>query len=411
MSNYPTLEAEVEPEAVGLSSLRLVRIQAHLERLVDAGQLPGYLVVVTRRGKVAYVASGGMADVARHTPTRADSLFRIYSMTKPVTTVAAMMLYEQGLFRLSTEVSEFIPSFADVRVFDGGTADAARSVPAKEPVRMGHLLTHTSGLSYGWYHVNQVDEMYRRAGYELSSPSGKSLADACDDWAGIPLQFEPGSGWHYSVATDVVGRVVEVITGQKLAEFFDEHIFGPLRMTETGFGLDPAERHRLGRLYVADGETFHPDDELGAVPLGGDRLFGGGGLISSAHDYHRFSQMLLHEGELDGVRLLGDRTLSYMRCNHLPGDVDIPTYSGVRCDEGDLPGVGFGLGFSVVIDPLRTGDMCHAGEYGWGGAASTIFWVDPAVQTTLLFFTQLMPDHALPLRSALRQLVGQALQS
>ena len=404
------LAVEVEPGEVGFDATRLARIGAYLQRYLDDGLLPGYLLAVTRYGRVAYLATGGWQHVEDRVPLRTDSLFRIYSMTKPITTVAAMMLYEQGQFELSTPVSRFIPAFADVRVYAGGSDLKPLSVPATEPMRMGHLLTHTSGLTYGFHRTHPVDALYRAAGFEWGYPADVDLASACDIWAGLPLLYQPGAEWAYSVATDVLGRVVEVLSGQTLEEYFAEHILGPLGMADTSFGVPAAKTARLARLYLAaPGGGIVAGDTLGAEPLQRTLFSGGGGLVSCAHDYHRFSQLLRRGGELDGVRLLGPRTLAYMTRNHLPGGADLDQFGRPVFAETPLRGVGFGLGFSVVIDPIRAGTLGNAGEYGWGGAASTAFFIDPVEQTTLLFFTQLLPSSTLPLRTYLRQLVNQAL--
>ena len=404
------LAVEVEPGEVGFDATRLARIGAYLQRYLDDGLLPGYLLAVTRYGRVAYLATGGWQHVEDRVPLRTDSLFRIYSMTKPITTVAAMMLYEQGQFELSTPVSRFIPAFADVRAYAGGSDLKPLSVPATEPMRMGHLLTHTSGLTYGFHRTHPVDALYRAAGFEWGYPADVDLASACDIWAGLPLLYQPGAEWAYSVATDVLGRVVEVLSGQTLEEYFAEHILGPLGMADTSFGVPAAKTARLARLYLAaPGGGIVAGDTLGAEPLQRTLFSGGGGLVSCAHDYHRFSQLLRRGGELDGVRLLGPRTLAYMTRNHLPGGADLDQFGRPVFAETPLRGVGFGLGFSVVIDPVRAGTLGNAGEYGWGGAASTAFFIDPVEQTTLLFFTQLLPSSTLPLRTYLRQLVNQAL--
>ena len=404
------LAVEVEPGEVGFDATRLARIGAYLQRYLDDGLLPGYLLAVTRYGRVAYLATGGWQHVEDRVPLRTDSLFRIYSMTKPITTVAAMMLYEQGQFELSTPVSRFIPAFADVRVYAGGSDLKPLSVPATEPMRMGHLLTHTSGLTYGFHRTHPVDALYRAAGFEWGYPADVDLASACDIWAGLPLLYQPGAEWAYSVATDVLGRVVEVLSGQTLEEYFAEHILGPLGMADTSFGVPAAKTARLARLYLAaPGGGIVAGDTLGAEPLQRTLFSGGGGLVSCAHDYHRFSQLLRRGGELDGVRLLGPRTVAYMTRNHLPGGADLEQFGRPLFAETPLRGIGFGLGFSVVIDPVRAGTLGNAGEYGWGGAASTAFFIDPVEQTTLLFFTQLLPSSTLPLRTYLRQLVNQAL--
>ncbi|PZS18594.1 MAG: serine hydrolase [Pseudonocardiales bacterium] len=403
------LAVEVEPAEVGFDATRLARIDAYLQRYVDEGLLPGYLVAVTRHGRVAHLAIGGWQHVEDRIALQADSLFRIYSMTKPVTSVAAMMLYEQGLFELSTPVSRFIPSFADVRVFAGGSDLKQVTVPATEPVRMGHLLSHTAGLTYGFHRRHPADALYRAAGFEWAYPPGVDLAGACDIWAGVPLLFQPGAEWAYSVATDVLGRVVEVISAQRLDEYFAEHILDPLGMHDTSFGVPAGQADRLARLYLAAPDGMVPGDALGAATLQRTLLSGGAGLVSSAHDYHRFTQLLRRGGELDGVRLLGPRTLAYMTRNHLPGGADLEQFGQPLYAEVPLRGMGFGLGFSVVLDPAWAGTAGNAGEYGWGGAASTAFSIDPVEQTTLLFFTQLLPSSTHPLRTNLRQLVTQAL--
>jgi CubicO group peptidase (beta-lactamase class C family) len=297
-------------------------------------------------------------------------------------------------------------------VFDKGSALKPYVVPAVEPIRIWHLLTHTSGLTYGFLQTSPVDAMYRAAGYDLYPKPGVDLAAACDDWARLPLLFQPGTAWGYSVATDVLGRVVEVVSGQRLDDFVAERILEPLGMTDTTWWVDEAGADRLAALYVphpADGSAVRYD-ELGRHALDKpEMLAGGGGLISTAADYHRFTQMLLRGGELDGARLLGSRTVRYMTRNHLPGNVDIETYGRPVFVEAPLNGVGFGLGFAVVLDPTVTHVLSTAGEFNWGGAASTAFWVDPLEEITAAFLTQLLPSSTYPIRSQLKQLVYSAL--
>jgi CubicO group peptidase (beta-lactamase class C family) len=278
-------------------------------------------------------------------------------------------------------------------------------------VRLWHLLTHTAGLTYGFHHAHPVDAMYRAAGFEWVAPEGHDLAQCCDLWAGLPLLFEPGSGWNYSVASDVLGRVVEVVSGQPLDRFFQERIFGPLGMTDTGFWVEEADAGELAALYSA-GPGGRPvrDDTLGGRALRRPAgLAGGGGLVSTATDYHRFTQALLGGGELDGARLLGSRTLAYMARNHLPGGADLESFGRRLFAETTFDGVGYGLGFAVLLDPVANKVLSSPGELAWGGAASTFFWVDPAERLTAIFLTQLMPSSAYPLRSELRQRVYQAL--
>jgi len=379
---------------------------------VDDGRLPGWLAVVTRRGKIAHVGMHGLRDVEAGLPVQADTLWRIYSMSKPITSVAAMALVEEGRLELTDPISRFIPEFGASRVYVKGSGLKPVTVPATEPIRVWHLLTHTSGLTYGFHHAHPVDEVYRRNGYEWGVPPGVDLAGACAAWAGFPLVFQPGTEWNYSVSTDVLGRVVEVASGQSLDQFFAERIFGPLGMTETTFSAPEDDLERLAALYSPDPETGRivRNDAMGA---GARRrpacLSGGGGLVSSAADYHRFTQMLLRGGELDGQRVLGDRTVAYMAQNHLPGGADLEQIGRPLFAESPMTGMGFGLGFSVVQDAAASKILSSPGEFAWGGAASTAFWVDPVEDLTAMFFTQLLPSSTHPIRSQLRTLVYQAV--
>jgi CubicO group peptidase (beta-lactamase class C family) len=409
------LKVEVDPAEVGFAADRLRRLDDNFTRYVDDGLLKGWLLTVSRQGKLAYVASHGQRDAEADLPVEPDTLWRIYSMTKPVTSVAAMMLYEAGAFELTDPVSKFIPSFKHMRVFTGGSDQRPVTVPATEPVRIWHLLTHTSGLTYGFHRTHPVDGMYRTAGFDLGLRPG-TLEEACDSWAEFPLLFQPGSEWNYSVSTDVLGRVVEVASGQGLDEFFAQRIFGPLGMTDTAFYAKPDDLGRLAALYARglDGKAGRFNalaEEVRKPPV---MLSGGGGLVSTAADYNRFLNMLLARqdspaGELDGVRLLSPRTVSYMGRNHLPGNQDLEQFGRPLNAESPQRGVGFGLGFAVVLDPVPGRVDCSVGELSWGGAASTAFWIDPAEQITVTFFTQLIPSSAHPIRSQLRQLVYQAL--
>jgi CubicO group peptidase (beta-lactamase class C family) len=301
-------------------------------------------------------------------------------------------------------------------VYTGGPDLRPVTVPATEPVRIWHLLTHTAGLTYGFHRVHPVDAMYRAAGFEWATPPGVDLARACDIWAGIPLLFQPGSEWNYSVATDVLGRVVEVVSGQSLDEFIAARILRPLDMTDTAWSVDDGDATRLASLYRpgADGTAARLDALGDAARKRPVMLSGGAGLVSTAADYHRFTQMLLHRadspaGELDGTRLLSPRTVSYMARNHLPGGLDLETFGRPLYAESPFRGVGFGLGFAVVIDAAAGKAICSEGEFSWGGAASTTFWIDQQEELTVSFFTQLLPSSAHPIRPQLRQLVYQAL--
>ncbi len=411
------LKAEVDPAEVGLDADRLGRIDRNFARYVGDGRLAGWLMTVSRHGKLAYVASYGTRDREAGLPVEADTIWRVYSMTKPITSVAAMMLYEEGALELTDPVSKFIPSFADMRVFTGGSDQNPVTIPATEPVRIWHLLTHTAGLTYNFHRSHPVDAMHRAAGFDgAGAPPAVDLAKACDLWAGIPLLFQPGAEWNYSVSTDVLGRVIEVASGQYLDAFFADRILGPLGMTDTGFWAREDQAPRLAALYSrgVGGKVGRMDAAGEAFRRPPGLLSGGGGLVSTAADYHRFTQMLLGRadspaGELNGVRLLSPRTVRYMGRNHLPGGLDLATFGRPLNAESPMRGTGFGLGFAVVLDPAAGKVDCSPGELSWGGAASTAFWIDPAEELTVSFFTQLIPSSAYPIRSQLRQLVYQAV--
>jgi CubicO group peptidase (beta-lactamase class C family) len=410
------LKVEVDPAEAGFAADRLHRLDDNFARYVDDGRLAGWLLTISRHGKLAYVSHYGQRDREAGLDVTPDTLWRIYSMTKPITSVAAMMLYEEGRFALTDPVSKFIPSFKDMRVFTGGSDQRPVTVPATEPVRIWHLLTHMSGLTYGFHRSHPVDGMYRAAGFDLDHRPGTTLEEACDLWAALPLLFQPGTEWNYSVSTDVLGRVVEVASGQRLDEFFKQRILQPLDMTDTAFYAQPDDLPRLAALYARglDGKAARFNSLAEAARKPPVMLSGGGGLVSTAADYNRFLQMLLGNpgspaGELDGVRLLSPRTVAYMGRNHLPGNQDLAHFGRPLNAESPQVGSGFGLGFGVVIDPVPGKVVCSAGELCWGGAASTAFWIDPAEELTVSFYTQLIPSNAHPIRSELRQLVYQAL--
>ncbi|HEX5922993.1 MAG TPA: serine hydrolase domain-containing protein [Baekduia sp.] len=391
MAATAALTAEVEPEEVGLDPERLVRLDSYLDGYVANGRLKGSLLLITRGGRVAHVSRRGHRDADAGLAVEPDTIWRIYSMTKPITSVAAMMLYEEGALSLFDPVAKYIPSFEDLRVYRHGMATAPVTVRASEPMLVWHLLTHTSGLTYGFQQANAVDEAYRAAGFILDAPPEHDLASACDLFAGLPLLFEPGAEWNYSVATDVVGRIVEIVSGQSLDEFFAQRILEPLGMSDTGFTVSDADRGRLAALYVHDPETATAVPFPGPDPITADRprmLAGGHGLASTAADYHRFTQMLLRRGERDGVRLLAPRTVDLMTANHLPGNATITDFGRPLLDLVLNEGYGFGLGLSPLVDPIAAKTLSAAGEYRWEGAAGTAFWVDPAADMTVLFFTQ-----------------------
>ena len=397
-----------EPSAQGFDPGRLARIDRHFQRYIDDGRLTGWQVMVSRHGKVVHHSTAGHRDREEALPWADDTVVRLYSMTKPITSVAAMMLYEEGAFELKDPVSKFIPSFGDARVYRSGSAFKPVTESLTEPVRIWHLLTHTSGLTYGFHHQHVTDALHRAAGFEWAGPDGMDLEAVCDVWAGLPLAFQPGREWLYGVSTDVLGRVVEVISGQTLAEFFEKRIFAPLGMTETGFHVPPERLGRTARLYSpspASGKAVVSPLESIGTPF----LSGGGGLWGTAADYLRFAQMLLNRGEQAGNRLLGSRTVDYMTRNHLPGGTDLETFGRPLFAESSYDGVGFGLGFSVQLDPVANKVLSSPGEFAWGGAASTAFWCDPHEDIAVVFLTQLLPSSTHPIRQQLKQLVYQAL--
>jgi CubicO group peptidase (beta-lactamase class C family) len=404
------LTVATDPAEVGMDAARLQRLDRRLAQWVDQGQLPGFLVTVARHGKLVHVGKYGHRDVEAGRPVTDDTRWRIYSMTKPVTSVAAMSLYEEGAFELNDPISRWLPEWADTPVYVAGSELKPVTVPQVEPIRVRHLLTHTAGITYGFHHAHPMDTLYRLRGYEWATPRGADNAQVSQDLAALPLLFQPGSEWNYGMSTDVLGRLIEVIAGKPLDEVFAERVFEPLGMTETSFGLRPGDDvDSLARLYgpgvVPVAAPFEEAAHRRPTFLGG-----GGGLVSTAGDYLRFLEMLRSGGLTpSGDRVLGSRTLGHMVRNHLPGNVDLETYGRPLYAESPLRGVGFGLGFSMVLDPARYGTVANVGDYSWGGAASTAFYVDPVEDLTVGFYTQLLPSSTLPIRSYLRQLVNQAL--
>jgi len=408
--NQPArLHVSTDPGELGLDRQRLERIEQRLARFVDEGRLPGWQVVVSRHGQVGYLCHYGRRDVARDLPIEPDTMYRIYSMTKPITAVAAMMLIERGELLLTDPIADWLPEFAEPRVYVGGSDQAPATVPSREPIRVWHLLTHTSGLTYGFLRGHPVSMRYLAAGLDELGSADATLAELCRGWAAQPLVFEPGREWQYSVSLDVLGRLVEVISGQSLDAFFAQHILGPLGMPDTHFTVPADKRDRVAELYQATPDGFAPATRMAAGAFTPGWPSGGGGLTSTAHDYWRFTQFLLGGGRLDGVRLLAPSTVAMMRRNYLPGNQDLASFGRPLFAESPMYGVGFGLGMSVTIDPAAAGIAASVGDFGWGGLASTAFTIDPELDLTFEFYTQLVPSSALPIRPLLRQLVHQAL--
>jgi CubicO group peptidase (beta-lactamase class C family) len=402
------LETHGRPEDVGLSSARLAKIGPWMQRLVEDRKLAGLSVAVLRRGVVAYVAASGLADIAREMPFARETLVRIYSMTKPLTSVAIMMLYEEGRFQLDDSIARLLPCFSNMRVFTGGSRANPETVPAARDITFRDLLTHTSGLTYGFMDATPVDALYREAGVDFQT-SQLTLADVVETAAALPLLAQPGTAWNYSIATDVLGRLVEVISGQPFDVFLQTRVLAPLGMRDTGFRVTEGDLPRFAACYARGkgGALALFDDPPTSAYLQARLPSGGGGLVSTLDDYLRFCRCMLNKGELDGVRLLGRKTVELMTANHLRGD--LADIGKTPFSESSYVGIGFGLGFSVMRDPARAQILGTAGEYAWGGSASTAFWIDPAEQMAVVLLTQLIPSSAYPIRRELRVLTYQAV--
>ena len=402
-----------DPASLGFSQERLERISAWMDRYVDAGKLPCALTLICRHGEVVFARAVGQRDLESGGPIEMDSIFRIFSMSKPLTSVAVMMLYEEGIFQLDDPISRFIPCLANPTVMVSNADGGLQTRPANGPITIKQLLTHTAGFTYGWNEEFSLGEMYQRAGVDFWPNSGM-LAEVVEKASELPLLFEPGSRFGYGISTDVLGRFVEVISEQPLDVFMRQRVFEPLGMTDTGFSITPDKLDRLTTLYEAkgDGNTLARVDAPGSTLYAADNVTtfsGGGGLLSTPADYLRFTEMLRRRGEFKGGRLLGSRTVDFMTQNHLPGDL---AQMGDKDFDGWSiagEGVGFGLGFSVVLDPVQARTLCSVGEFSWGGIASTVFWVDPTEDITAMFLTQLTPSSTYKLRRELRVLTYQAL--
>ncbi|XOV81979.1 MAG: serine hydrolase domain-containing protein [bacterium] len=398
-----------KPEREGFSSERLQRITEITQAYVDEGKLAGVITMVAREGRIVHFEAVGQRGVDDPTPLRQDDLFRIYSMTKPITAAAAMQLYEQGKFALSDPVSKFVPELKDLKVL---TADG-ELVPAEREMNMRQLLTHTTGLSYGFNPKGDpVDQYY----VDAKLWAAENLDDFAVRLAQIPLKFHPGDQWHYSVAVDVTGLVVQRISGQPFDEYLEEHIFAPLGMSDTFFEVPADKLDRFLPNHYIDPKT----GVLTQIPESGTdamqdyknvTLFsGGGGLVSTTMDYMKFAEAMRNGGELNGARILSPKTVNYMRQNHLPasivagGNGEQPTLGAVT----NGAGFGFGLGFGLVTNAVAAGVLGSDGEFNWGGAAGTVFWIDPVEDIVVIGMIQLMGS-PYPFRSDLKVATYQAL--
>ena len=390
MTTYEGLPRAV-PEDVGMSTSRLGRIAPVMQRWVDAGKIPGALTMIAREGRLVHFEKFGNQDVATAKPIEFDTIFRIYSMTKPITSIAVMMLYEEGHFQLSTPVSEIIPAFKDMQVYTEGGADI---VDAETEMTIKHLLTHTSGLIYGGDGDHPINQRYREADYYHGD-----LENMANALGKIPLYHDPGAAWNYGMSTDVLGYLVQVVSGMPFEEFLKTRILNPLGMHDTAFSVPDEKADRYMTLYEPAEDGGIQVIENAPVSSGPLSFFhsGGAGLQSTAADYLRFCQMLLNDGELDGERLLGRKTVELIRMNHISED----------WQPLERTGCGFGLGFAVVTDVADTHSLGSLGSYNWGGLASTTFWIDPVEALIGVLMTQLIGDS--PFHAQFRVLTYQAI--
>ncbi len=409
---------KIDIQKTGLDPARLERIGAHLDRFVEAGKLPNYDIAVLRRGRLAYRRTVGKASVETGAPIAEDSIYRIYSMTKPITAVALMQLFEQGRFQLDESVVRFLPEWADGhRVWTGSHGQGFETEPAHRPISFRDLLSHTAGLTYGpalrvlgVAAESPVEEAYQAAGVSVARDSSNDALIA--SLAKVPLRYQPGERWMYSLATDVCGALVERISGKTLDRYFEDEIFAPLGMTDTAFHV-PAEK--VDRFLSSYMKT--PPDPLALVETAAASpylsppgfLSGGGGLVGTTADYVRFTEMLRAGGALDGVRVLGERTIALMGANHLKDGKTLNEMAIGLFSEATTIGAGFGLGLASTIDPVAAGSLAGADRY-WGGAASTYFWFDPEDELSVVFMTQLLPSTAYDIRRQLKNLVYAAIE-
>ncbi|MBK1873669.1 beta-lactamase family protein [Marinobacter sp. 1-3A] len=398
-------------QIAGLAPDRLLNIERHLDRrYIQSGKLPGALTLVARRGEVAYVKPQGLMDVERNKPVCRDTIFRIYSMTKPITSIAMMQLYEQGRFLLDDPVHKYIPAWKSRRVYKSGVYPHFLTVPATSTMTIRDLFTHMSGLTYGFMNRTNVDAAYRELG--LDGSRDLTMEALVNQLAELPLEFSPGTAWNYSVSTDVLGYLVQLLADQPFDEYLRENVLDPLDMPDTGFHVRDNQLDRFAACYQyqpGDQLKLQDDPETSPFRREGRFLSGGGGLVSTIDDYFHFAQALCQGGEFRGRRIIGRKTLEFMRSNHLPGNQDLPSFAVGSFSEAPYAGTGFGLGFSVKTDVAKSHANGSVGEYGWGGLASTSFFVDPVEELVMIFMTQLIPSSTYPIRQELRAMVNGAL--
>ncbi len=391
---------------IGFDSCRLQRISQWMESHVRDGRLSGLAVQIKRRGETAFSSQAGYRDAEARLPVTPDTIWRINSMTKPITSFATMMLYEEGAFQLDQPVADFLPELANPRVWRGAGHALTETEPAHRQITIHDLLTHQSGLVYDDPQGNALERALTEAGLGFDREIA-SMAEAVEKLAAFPLAFQPGQRWFYGLSTDVLGRLIEVLSGQSLGAFLKTRIFDPLGMEDTSFTVPADKLDRLAALYEREGPGFvlAKDQDRHMEPVGVES--GGGGLVSTMSDYQRFATMLLGRGVYEGGRLLGRKTFDIMTTNHMGGD--LASRGQAHFSETTFEGIGFGLGVSVMLDPARAKIIGTPGEFAWGGMASTAFWVDPAEDLTVILMTQLIPSSAYTFRRQLRVLTYQAL--
>jgi CubicO group peptidase (beta-lactamase class C family) len=398
--------------AQGFSVERLRSLDRFLQaRYIASGRLPGLQLVVARRGQVVHETVLGLRDVERGLPCEPDTVFRIYSMTKPLTSVVLMSLVEEGAIALEDPVGDYIPSWENLAVYESGVDGAFVTSPVRRPMQVVDLLRHTSGLTYGFQERTPVDAAYRARDLDQRN-SAFDLEEFVEALADIPLEFSPGEAWNYSVSTDVVGYLIQKVAGRPLEQVIQARLLDPLKMHDTGFVVRPEQTSRFAACYAATRKRgLKLQDDPQTSPYLAARRFvsGGGGMVSTAADYQRFVNMMLNGGELEGARILAPSTVRLMTTNHLPGGADLASMSVSLYSESTNEGVGFGLGFAVAFNPTPTLLPSSPGEYYWGGAASTAFWIDPVEQVTAILMTQVLPSSEYPIRRELRTLVYSAL--
>lgn len=404
----------IDPADAGLNAERLKRIPQYFDSYIQNRKLPCVAVLVARGGQVAHLSFQGSTEIGAGKPIGEDTIYRIYSMTKPITSVAAMMLFEEGALRLDHEVFRYIPEFQDSMVLAGGTAEKPELRKPDRPILIRDLFLHTSGITYSFLQQGAADAIYRAR--KIEHPSWKGdLKSFCEAIAQAPLAFSPGDRWNYSNSTDVLGRVVEVASGMSLDEFFRKRIFEPLGMKDTFFSVPQDKIERLMACYSRHpltGEITQadPGGKASAYSKAPNVLSGGGGLASTIGDYFTFCKMLGNGGELDGVRILSPKTLEFMTMNHLPGNKTLKDMGDKTFSESRMDGSGFGLGWAVTTDVVATTQPGSVGTFSWGGMASTFFWIDPVEDLIAIQMTQLMPSGAYPIRPQLQQLVYAAIE-